>query len=85
LLADRGWTTEAIGTVITVGAIVGVCRAASAGTLVDDTTRKRACVIVVGLAAVVASAVILMSRQFRVVAATSTSCGGTPMAGVTMT
>jgi len=69
LLASRGWTTGAIGTVITLGAIVGMCTVAPAGALVDVTTRKRACVIVVGLAAVAASAVILTSRQFWVVAA----------------
>lgn len=69
LLASRGWTTAAIGTVITVGAVVGMCTVAPAGALVDATTRKRACVIVVGLAAVVASAVILTSGQFWVVAA----------------
>jgi MFS family permease len=69
LLAGRGWTTGAIGTVITLGAIVGMCAVAPAGALVDATTRKRACVIVVGLAAVAASAVILTTRHFWVVAA----------------
>jgi MFS family permease len=69
LLAGRGWTTSAIGAVITLGAIVGMCTVAPAGALVDATTRKRACVIVVGLGAVAASAVILTSRHFWVVAA----------------
>jgi MFS family permease len=69
LLASRGWTTGAIGTVITLGAIVGMCTVAPAGALVDATTRKRACVIVVGLAAVAGAAVILTSRQFWVIAA----------------
>ncbi|SRX93798.1 major facilitator transporter [Gluconacetobacter diazotrophicus PAl 5] [Mycobacterium shimoidei] len=69
LLAGRGFSTSAIGAVITLGAIVGMCTVAPAGALVDATTRKRACVIIVGLAAVAASAVILTSRQFWVVAA----------------
>lgn len=69
LLASRGWNTGAIGTVITLGAIVGMLTVAPAGALVDATTRKRACVIVVGLAAVAASAVILTTRHFWVVAA----------------
>ncbi len=69
LLAGRGWTTGTIGTVITLGAIVGMLTVAPAGALVDATTRKRACVIVVGLAAVAASAVILTTRHFWVVAA----------------
>lgn len=64
LLAGRGWTTGTIGTVITLGAIVGMLTVAPAGALVDATTRKRACVIVVGLAAVAASAVILTTRHF---------------------
>jgi MFS family permease len=69
LLASRGWTTGAIGTVITLGAIVGMCTVAPAGALVDATTRKRACVIVVGLGAVAAAAVILTTRHFWVIAA----------------
>ncbi|WP_244606235.1 MFS transporter [Mycobacterium attenuatum] len=68
LLAGRGWSTSAIGAVITLGAIVGMFTVAPAGALVDATRRKRACVIVVGLAAVAASAVILTSRNFWVVA-----------------
>ncbi|MBS4729115.1 MFS transporter [Mycobacterium sp. SM1] len=69
LLAGRGWSTGAIGTVMTLGAIVGMCTVGPAGALVDATTRKRTVVIVVGLGAVAASAVILTSRQFWVVAA----------------
>lgn len=69
LLVGRGWSTGTIGTVITLGAIVGMCTVAPAGALVDATTRKRACVIVAGLAAVAAAAVILTSGQFWVVAA----------------
>ena len=68
LLASRGWTTSAIGAVITLGAIVGMTAVTPAGALVDATSRKRACVIVAGLGAVAASAVILTSRHFWVVA-----------------
>lgn len=69
LLASRGWSTGAIGAVITLGAIVGMITVVPAGALVDATTRKRACVITVGLGAVAASAVILTSGHFWVVAA----------------
>ncbi len=69
LLASRGWTTSSIGTVITLGAIVGMCAVGPAGAIVDATSRKRQCVIVVGLGAVAASAVILTSGHFWVVAA----------------
>ncbi|WP_204080739.1 MFS transporter [Mycobacterium riyadhense] len=69
LLASRGWTTGTIGAVITLGAIVGMVAVGPAGALVDATYRKRTWVIVVGLAAVAASAVILTSPHFWVVAA----------------
>lgn len=69
LLAGRGWTTGTIGAVITLGAIVGMISVAPAGALVDATSRKRTCVIVVGLGAVAASAVILTCGHFWVVAA----------------
>ncbi|CDO90704.1 MFS transporter [Mycobacterium triplex] len=69
LLAGRGWTTGTIGAVITLGAIVGMITVGPAGALVDATSRKRTCVIVVGLGAVAASAVILTSGHFWVIAA----------------
>ncbi len=69
LLAGRDWTTGTIGAVITLSAIVGMLTVAPAGALIDATTRKRACVVVVGLGAVAASAVILISGRFWVVAA----------------
>ena len=68
LLQRRGWSTGAIGAVITLGAIVGMLTVTPAGALVDATTHKRACAIVAGLGAVAAAAVILTSRQFWVIA-----------------
>src|SRR6201995_2168971 len=68
LLQDRGWSTGTIGAVITLGAVVGMLTVAPAGALVDATSHKRACVIVVGLGAVAAAAVILTSRHFWVIA-----------------
>jgi len=68
LLQSRGWTTGAIGGVITLGAVVGLLTVTPAGALVDATTHKRACVIVVGLGAVAAAAVILTPAQFWVIA-----------------
>jgi MFS family permease len=67
LLASRGWTTSAIGAVMTLGTIVGMIAAAPAGALVDATSHKRACVIATGLAAVAGSAAILASGRFWVV------------------
>lgn len=68
LLQSRGWSTGAIGGVITLGAVVGMLTVTLAGALVDVTTHKRACVIVVGLGAVAAASVILMSGNFWVIA-----------------
>jgi MFS family permease len=68
LLQGRGWSTGAIGAVITLGAIVGMLTVTPAGALVDGTTRKRACAIVAGLGAVAAAAVILTSQQFWIIA-----------------
>jgi MFS family permease len=69
LLAGRGWTTGAIGAVITVGAIVGMIAVTPAGVVVDATSRKRGCLIAAGLSAIAASAVILTSHEFWVIAA----------------
>ena len=68
LLQSRGWSTGAIGGVITLGAVVGMLAVTPAGALVDVTNHKRACVIVVGLGAVAGAGVILMSGNFWAVA-----------------
>jgi predicted MFS family arabinose efflux permease len=69
LLQSRGWSAGAIGAVITLGAVVGMLTVTAAGALVDATTHKRACVIIAGLGAVAAAAIILTSANFWVVAA----------------
>ncbi|BCZ24713.1 MFS transporter [Mycobacterium senriense] len=68
LLQSRGWSTGTIGAVITLGAVVGMLAVTPAGALVDATSHKRACVIVVGLGAVAGAAVILTSQHFWVIA-----------------
>ncbi|BBZ47209.1 MFS transporter [Mycobacterium parmense] len=68
LLQSRGWSTGSIGAVITLGAVVGMVAVTPAGALVDATSHKRACVIVVGLGAVAGAAVILTSQHFWVIA-----------------
>ncbi|WP_293051264.1 MFS transporter [Mycobacterium sp.] len=69
LLAGRGWATGAIGTVTALGAIAALIATTPAGAWIDATTRKRATVVVAGALAVAASGLILLSRQFWVVAA----------------
>lgn len=68
LLAHR-WESGLIGTVMTVGGIAGMIMTTPAGALIDETTRKRAYVILPGIFTVVASAIIFYSQSFWVVAA----------------
>jgi MFS family permease len=53
---------------MTVGGIAGMIMSAPAGALIDATTHKRFYVIVPGICTVLASAVILLSQHFWVVA-----------------
>jgi MFS family permease len=68
-LLAHGWESGLIGTVMTIGGIAGMIMTTPAGALIDETTRKRAYVIVPGIFTVVASATILYSQSFWVVAA----------------
>jgi MFS family permease len=68
-LLAHGWESGLIGTVMTIGGIAGMIMTTPAGALIDATTRKRAYVIIPGIFTVVASAIILYSQSFWVVAA----------------
>ncbi|WP_244975488.1 MFS transporter [Mycobacterium kubicae] len=68
VLAGRGWTTGAIGALTSLGNVAGLLATGPAGALVDVTTRKRAAVVVAGLCTVAASALIIASNRFWVVA-----------------
>jgi MFS family permease len=68
-LLAHGWESGLIGTVMTVGGIAGMIMTTPAGAMIDATTNKRTFVIIPGVFAVVASAVILVSHSFWVVAA----------------
>jgi MFS family permease len=68
-LLAHGWESGLIGTVMTIGGIAGMIMTTPAGALIDETTRKRAFVIIPGIFTVVASAIILYSQSFWVVAA----------------
>jgi len=68
-LLAHGWESGLIGTVMTIGGIAGMVMTTPAGALIDETTRKRAYVIIPGIFTVVASAIILYSQSFWVVAA----------------
>ena len=67
-LLARGWESGLIGTVMTLGGVAGMLMTAPAGALIDATSRKRMYVIVPGICTVAASAIILLSQEFWVVA-----------------
>lgn len=67
-LLAHGWRSGLIGSVMTVGGIAGMVVTAPAGALVDATAHKRAYVIVPGICTVLASALILLSQNFWLVA-----------------
>jgi predicted MFS family arabinose efflux permease len=68
-LLAHDWESGLIGTVMTIGGIAGMIMTTPAGALIDETTRKRAYVIIPGIFTVAASAIILYSQSFWVVAA----------------
>jgi MFS family permease len=68
-LLAHGWESGLIGTVMTVGGIAGMIMTTPAGAMIDATTNKRTFVIIPGIFTVIASAVILVSQSFWIVAA----------------
>lgn len=67
-LLAHGWDSGYIGTVMTVGGVAGMLMTAPAGVFIDQTHYKRAAVIVAGLCTAIASAVVLESQTFWVIA-----------------
>ena len=67
-LVAHGWQSGKIGTVLTMGGLAGMLVTAPAGAMVDATTRKRAYVIFPGICTVAASAIVLLSQRFWLVA-----------------
>ncbi len=67
-LLAHGWQSGLIGTVMTVGGVAGMLMTAPAGAIIDAMYHKRFFVIVPGICTVLASAVILLSQYFWVVA-----------------
>ncbi|WP_210242774.1 MULTISPECIES: MFS transporter [unclassified Mesorhizobium] len=68
-LLAHGWESGAIGTVMTIGGVAGMVMTTPAGALVDATMRKRLYVVVPGVCVILASAIILLSQEFWLVAA----------------
>jgi len=89
-LLAHGWQSGWIGTVMTIGGVAGMVMTAPAGALVDATTHKRAYVIVPGICVVLASAIILLSQDFWLVALSQVATAiagaaiGPAVAGITL-
>jgi MFS family permease len=89
LLAHR-WESGLIGTVMTIGGVAGMIMTAPAGALADATSRKRFYVIIPGVCVVLASAIILVSQEFWLVAASQVATAiagaaiGPAVAGITL-
>ena len=89
-LQARGWTTGAIGTVMTIGGIAGMVVTAPAGALVDATTHKRRYIIASAICTIMASALIWVSQGFWVIAGSQIATAiagaaiGPGMAGLTL-
>ncbi len=80
-LQGHGWSSGLIGTVLTIGAIAGMLMTAPAGALIDGTKSKRAYVIGCGIATLLASGLVLISKDFWVVALSQVA---TSIAGATI-
>ncbi|WP_144138309.1 MFS transporter [Paraburkholderia sp. BCC1884] len=89
-LQARGWNTDAIGTVMTIGGIAGVLATSPAGALVDATRHKRGLIVVAGIMTVLASCLVWISQHYWAVAASQVATAitgaalGPAMAGITL-
>ncbi|MEW9584471.1 MFS transporter [Paraburkholderia sp. DGU8] len=89
-LQARGWGTDLIGTVMTIGGIAGMVATSPAGALVDATRHKRALVVVAGVMTVAASGLLWISHDYWMVAASQVATAitgaalGPAMAGLTL-
>lgn len=89
-LQARGWGTDMIGTVMSIGGIAGMLATSPAGALVDGTRHKRALIVIAGVMTVLASGLLLVSRDYWTVAASQVATAitgaaiGPAMAGITL-
>ncbi len=89
LLAHH-WRSGWIGTVMTAGGVAGMLMTTPAGALIDATRSKKLFVIIPGICTVIASAIVLLSQDFWVVAASQVATAiagaaiGPAIAGITL-
>jgi predicted MFS family arabinose efflux permease len=89
-LQQRGWTTGAVGLVMTLGGLAGMAVTAPAGALVDQTRKKRLLIIISGVFTVLASSLVRFSQSFWVIASSQVATAiagaaiGPAVTGVTL-
>ena len=89
-LLAHGWQSGLIGTVMTAGGIAGMVMTTPAGALIDATRSKKLFVIVPGICTVLASAIVLLSQEFWLVATSQVATAiagaaiGPAVAGITL-
>src|ERR1700678_3363933 len=89
-LLAHGWQSGLIGSVMTFGGVAGMVMTGPAGALIDATSHKRRYVVIPGICTVLASAVILLSQHFWLVAASQVATAiagaaiGPAVAGITL-
>lgn len=89
-LQARGWGTDMIGIVMSMGGIAGMLATSPAGALVDGTRHKRALIVIAGVMTVLASGLLWVSHDYRMVVASQVVTAitgaaiGPAMAGITL-
>ncbi|SAK58236.1 major facilitator transporter [Caballeronia fortuita] len=89
-LQAHGWTPDRIGTVLTIGGIIGMLVTTPAGALVDATSRRRAVVAVASALSIVAAIIIWTWQGFwpvtlsQIATAVAGATMGPALAGLTL-
>jgi MFS family permease len=89
-LQSLGWTTGAIGSVMTMGGVAGLLVTAPAGAIIDATRAKRLAVVLSSLCTVAASCIVWFTHSFATVAISQVATAiagaliGPAIAGITL-
>ena len=89
-LQSQGWTPDTIGTVLTIGAVIGMLVTTPAGALVDAIYHRRAVVVGASALTIVAACVICLSQHFwpitlsQIATAIAGSTMGPALTGLTL-
>ncbi|SAK75962.1 major facilitator transporter [Caballeronia hypogeia] len=89
-LQAQGWTTGSIGTLLTIGSVIGMLVTTPAGALVDAIYHRRAVVVGANALTIVAACVICLSQHFwpitlsQIATAIAGSAMGPALTGLTL-